>query len=489
MRVHAGSTPPGPLDERYRALLDLGRVLTGLVRTDDLYRALTDRISSALQAETVLVSAYDPATDRATIAFASENVPRSAGQTSYRGAECTAIRESRGITQPPGTPPAAGEAAGLPIGNRPSLVAPILREGRVLGTITVLGREGRTLETADLEFVTATANLVAARTIPSAGPATGGGRMEEITRAIAAVSLADALTQVGRGALETAGADGVVIWMLRSGGDVEAAFSAGGLAPRKGTTVSLSHELFRGLAERREPVVLGAEDGDAETQPFRALVAGTSSILLPLAAESRVLGAMAISFHNPHGATRSALPALEQLAALAGIAIGYSRLHEQIHALSLIDPLTGLANRRHLAMFLEKEFAAARRGRRLTLLYLDIDGFADYNRKAGRAAGDTALRAFAEVILGQTRAMNLAARYGNDEFIVALADADRRAGFIHASRIAKAMAAHPLIAASGLHVSVGISSFSPRMAGFDDMIRAAQSDLAVRKKGGGRLTI
>jgi diguanylate cyclase (GGDEF)-like protein len=125
----------------------------------------------------------------------------------------------------------------------------------------------------------------------------------------------------------------------------------------------------------------------------------------------------------------------------------------------------------------------------LTLLYLDIDGFADYNRKSGRAAGDSALRAFAEVILAQTRAMNLAARFGNDEFIVALADADRRAGFIHASRISKAMAAHPLIASSGLHVSVGISSFSPRMAGFDDMIRAAQNDLAVRKKGGGRLTI
>jgi diguanylate cyclase (GGDEF)-like protein len=370
------------------------------------------------------------------------------------------------------------------------MIAPILREGRVLGTITVLGREGSIYNSADLDFVTATANLVASRAIPSGSPSAGGGmRLDEITNAIAAVSLPDALAQVGRGALEAAGADAVIVWLLRSGGDVEAAFSAGGVAPRKGATVSLSHELFRGLAERREPVIIDSDDEDAETQPFRPLVAGASSILLPLVAESRVLGALAVCFQNSHGAARSALPALEQLAGLAGIAIGYSRLHEQIHALSLIDPLTGLANRRHLAMFLEKEFAAARRGRRLTLLYLDIDGFADYNRKSGRAAGDSALRAFAEVILAQTRAMNLAARFGNDEFIVALADADRRAGFIHASRISKAMAAHPLIASSGLHVSVGISSFSPRMAGFDDMIRAAQNDLAVRKKGGGRLTI
>jgi len=488
--VHAGSTPPGQLDERYRALLDLGRVLTGLVRPDDLYRALGDRLTVALGAEAVLVSGYDPAADRANIAFASESAPRGTGQTSYRGSECMAIREGRPVAHVPGDAAAACKAASLVSKGRPSVIAPILREGRVLGTITVLGREGSIYSGADLDFVTATANLVASRAIPSGSPSAGGGmRLDEITNAIAAVSLPDALAQVGRAALEAAGADAVIVWLLRSGGDVEAAFSTGGIAPRKGATVSLSHELFRGLAERREPVIIDSDHEDPETQPFRPLVAGASSILLPLVAESRVLGALAVCFQNSHGAARSALPALEQLAGLAGIAIGYSRLHEQIHALSLIDPLTGLANRRHLAMFLEKEFAAARRGRRLTLLYLDIDGFADYNRKSGRAAGDSALRAFAEVILAQTRAMNLAARFGNDEFIVALADADRRAGFIHASRISKAMAAHPLIASSGLHVSVGISSFSPRMAGFDDMIRAAQNDLAVRKKGGGRLTI
>jgi diguanylate cyclase (GGDEF)-like protein len=401
-----------------------------------------------------------------------------------------AIRECRPVAHLPGEPTAASAAAGLPATARPALVAPILREGHVLGTITVLGRENTLYDTSDLDFVTAIANLVAARALPSSGPAAASGaRVDEITRAIAAVALPDALTQVGRSAQEATGADGVVIWLLRSGGDVEAAFSTGGIAPRKGTAVSLSHELFRGLAERRDPVMVDSDSDHVDTQPFRALVVGTSSILLPLVAEARVLGAMAVCFQNPNAAQRSSVAALEQLAGLAGIAIGYSRLHEQIHALSLIDPLTGLANRRHLAMFLEKEFAAARRGRRLTLLYLDIDGFGDYNRKAGRPAGDSALRAFAEVILAQTRAMNLAARFGNDEFIVALADADRRAGFIHASRIAKAMAAHPLIASSGLHVSVGISSFSPRMAGFDDMIRAAQNDLAVRKKGGGRLTI
>lgn len=487
--MHTSSRHPGHLDERYGALLDLGRVLTGLVRVDDLYRALADRVAGALDAEAVLISGYDATADRATIAFTTAGASR-AGHTSYRGTECMAIRETRPVAHPAGERAAACEAARLEDTGRPSLVAPIFREGKVLGTITLLGRTGAVFDAGHLEFLAGIANLVATRATPATAPGLADvGRLADITQAIAAMSLTDALAHIGRAAVEAAGADAVTVWRLRNSGDVEAAFSSGVLAPRKGSTVTLSHELFRSLADRREAVVLEADTNDPHASTFRPLVAGTCSIVLPLVAESRVLGALAVSFADCSSLTRSALPALERFAELAGIAIGYSRLHEQIHALSLIDPLTGLANRRHLAMFLEKEFAAARRGRRLTLLYLDIDAFAEYNRTAGRAAGDTALRAFAEVIAAQTRAMNLAARFDGDRFIVALADADRRAGFIHASRIAKALAVHPLIAASGLHVSVGISSFSPRMAGFDDLIRSAQTDLSVRKKGGGRLSI
>jgi diguanylate cyclase (GGDEF)-like protein len=99
------------------------------------------------------------------------------------------------------------------------------------------------------------------------------------------------------------------------------------------------------------------------------------------------------------------------------------------------------------------------------------------------------LRAFAVTLVQQTRAMNLAARYEGDSFIVALADADRRAGFIHASRIARAAESHPLVGPSGIHASVGISSYAPRMKSPEDMIQAALKDLEVRRTGGGRLTI
>jgi len=479
-----------PLVERYRALVELGRVLTGIVRPDDLYHALAGRIGRALDAESFIVSRYEKDGDLASIVFVAGS-PTPAGPTSYAGRECLAIREGRPVAHLPGDRAAAAAALSLDQRMRPALVAPILREGRTVGTLTAIGPAPAVYDADDLEFLAAAANLIAARSEPGrTGASAPNHRLDEIARAIRAISVPEALEHITRAIADAANGAIVTTWLVRSGGDLEAANTVGAGAPRKGTIVPLSHTLFRGLAERKDAVIVatGTESPD-ELAVFRPLQTGRTTLIWPLAADSRVLGAIAIGWTGESDAERADHGAIGRLAALASVAVAHGRLHEQIHALSLIDPLTGLANRRHLAMFLEKEFAAARRGRRLTILLLDIDGFADYNRTAGREAGDAALMACAEVITTHTRAMNLAARYGGDEFVVALADADRRAGFIHASRIAKAMANHPLIASISLRMSVGIASFSPRMASLDDLIRAAFNDLEARRKGGGRLTI
>ena len=154
-----------------------------------------------------------------------------------------------------------------------------------------------------------------------------------------------------------------------------------------------------------------------------------------------------------------------------------ARLRDQIGA----DPLTGLANRRHLSVYLEREFAAARRGRTLSVLLFDLDRFKEYNDTAGHQAGDEALRAFARILRSETRTMNLTARYGGDEFIAVLTDADARGGLALAERIARAMEADPLLGAAGLRVSIGAATYSPDMNGPEDLIRAADRDLYRRK--------
>jgi diguanylate cyclase (GGDEF)-like protein len=244
--------------------------------------------------------------------------------------------------------------------------------------------------------------------------------------------------------------------------------------------------VFRSLADASEPLRIGAAGDDDNVLAGMAKVRPT--LVAPLIADGRVLGALAAGFDGRDPA-RTAAGQLQRLAGLAAVAAAHARLHEQIGALALIDPLTGIPNRRHLGLYLEKEFAAARRGRRLTVLLFEIDDFDELVREKGRATTDALLRAFGEILVNQTRAMNLAARFDEHQFVVGLADADRRAGFIHASRIARALEGHALLGPAGIHASVGIASFSPRLKSFDDLLRGARTDLEARRAGTGRLTL
>ena len=89
--------------------------------------------------------------------------------------------------------------------------------------------------------------------------------------------------------------------------------------------------------------------------------------------------------------------------------------------LSLKDPLTGLANRRHFRSVLEREIdGVARSGEPALLLMLDIDHFKAINDRHGHVAGDMVLQAVAKCLAGCIRPMDSVARYGGEEFAVVL---------------------------------------------------------------------
>jgi diguanylate cyclase (GGDEF)-like protein len=490
--VHDRPDESGTLAERYEALIDLGHFLTGILRPADVHEAVGGRLSRALPLESFFISRLEDTSVEVAIIHRSD--AGIGGESSYGATDCLAIRDRRPVLHLPGDAAAACRAADVDSRNRPAISAPVMRYGKPIGVLTVLGRTGTVYDTSDLEFVAAIADMLA----PALGAA-GHGRdnsgreldaLDPITRAVAGLSIDDALERTARAAHDLSAADGTAIWLVRSGGEVEATHSQGAISPRRGEKLALSHELFRELAGRREAMPFdNRKETGGSGEEFRKLTRGSTGVVVPLHAQDRVLGALVTCFRGSRMLTTDALNSLSRMASIAAIAAGYARLNDQINALSMVDPLTGIPNRRHLAMYLEKEFAAARRGRRLTVLLFDIDDFEKYNRGQGRQAGDAVLRAFAEMLVAQTRAMNLAARFEGDAFIVALADADRRAGFIHASRIARAAEAHPLVGPSGVHASVGIASYAPRMKTFEDLLQAAVRDLEARRTGGGRLTI
>ncbi|HVT08927.1 MAG TPA: GGDEF domain-containing protein [Polyangia bacterium] len=102
---------------------------------------------------------------------------------------------------------------------------------------------------------------------------------------------------------------------------------------------------------------------------------------------------------------------------LAGWLTG--RKEDQLEALSVTDPLTGLANRRRLvAAFADERHRADRYGTPLSLLLIDLDWLKQINDQRGHAAGDRALMLVADGLRRSCRITDLAARTGGDEFAV-----------------------------------------------------------------------
>jgi two-component system cell cycle response regulator len=112
--------------------------------------------------------------------------------------------------------------------------------------------------------------------------------------------------------------------------------------------------------------------------------------------------------------------------------------------MAILDPLTGLHNRRYLASHLATLFEdASQRGKPLSILLIDIDHFKSVNDSHGHGAGDAVLREFADRIRRNTRGIDLACRLGGEEFVVVMPDCDLDKAVHVGERLRQCIAAAP----------------------------------------------
>ena len=143
-------------------------------------------------------------------------------------------------------------------------------------------------------------------------------------------------------------------------------------------------------------------------------------------------------------------------------------LQKELEALSFKDGLTGVANRRMFDSILDTEWAHARRNNQpLSLIMLDIDYFKPYNDRYGHVQGDACLKRVAQALnSAATRARDLFARFGGEEFVLVLPETDEKSAVKIAERcrnlIFKEQIAHEASPAGQiLTVSIGVSSITP----------------------------
>jgi two-component system cell cycle response regulator len=157
--------------------------------------------------------------------------------------------------------------------------------------------------------------------------------------------------------------------------------------------------------------------------------------------------------------------------------------------MAITDALTGLYNRRymetHICSLVEQ---AASRGKPLTVLVLDIDYFKSVNDAHGHDAGDEVLREFVLRIQKSIRGIDLACRYGGEEFVVIMPETDLAVATVVAERLRRRIASEPFPIQQGarkieLTISVGIAG----LGGTDDaasVIKRADQALYRAKRDG-----
>jgi diguanylate cyclase (GGDEF)-like protein len=159
----------------------------------------------------------------------------------------------------------------------------------------------------------------------------------------------------------------------------------------------------------------------------------------------------------------------------------------QLADMAMRDDLTQICNRRYFYERLQRDLEEARGFERpLGVLMLDVDGLKRINDSHGHKVGDAVLVAAANLLRQHTRACDVPARIGGDEFAVILPEADKRGAQAAARRIANAVKQGVLCEDRGvcvrLNLSVGVSGFPWGGDDVDAVMRSADEGLYVAKQ-------
>jgi len=213
----------------------------------------------------------------------------------------------------------------------------------------------------------------------------------------------------------------------------------------------------------------------------------TPGMCVPLVAQGEILGVVCLvacgDYEVGAARLREMLPLATTFAEHIALALANLRLREKLHSQAIRDPLTGLLNRRYMEETLTRELSRAQRtGEALGVLMVDLDGFKEYNDQHGHAAGDRMLVELGRFVDAHTRGSDIACRYGGDEFLIILPDADLKTVQERAHQIRHGV--RLLQADTPMTVSIGAAAFPLHGRTAAMLLAAADAALYTAKSAG-----
>jgi diguanylate cyclase (GGDEF)-like protein len=207
---------------------------------------------------------------------------------------------------------------------------------------------------------------------------------------------------------------------------------------------------------------LGMFDARRHARQFAQPGAGVrlqSVGVVPLLRNKRLIGSLNLGSADPTRFSPSlGTDFVEHMASIIAICLENVISNEMLKYLGLTDALTGVFNRRYVDRRLLEEVSRARRqSYPVSFMYIDIDHFKRVNDTVGHGGGDEVLREVAQRIKAELRLSDALARFGGEEFVVLLIDADLESAAYVGERIRAGIAASMIELSHGVKVSITAS--------------------------------
>jgi diguanylate cyclase (GGDEF)-like protein len=276
---------------------------------------------------------------------------------------------------------------------------------------------------------------------------------------------------LGRGSAE----DRVSVYMFEANGRVSH------LVPRSLRPPGVSWV----ASTRRSFLAADAEELASSVPRLTATGPVGCALLLPLTERGQVTAVVVLVRRVSDGFPTGAVELATALVDQAATALALVRARAEAGT----DPVTGSMNHRAMRRRLDEEIDRARRtGAPLSCLILDLDDFKLVNDRQGHPAGDALLREVVQALLGEFRAFDRVARYGGDEFVVILPNADLPAAATAATRALERLRELPVPGGDGVSASFGVAQWEVPM-GTDELLAACDAALLrAKRQGKGRVT-
>ena len=259
------------------------------------------------------------------------------------------------------------------------------------------------------------------------------------------------------------------------------------------------YPVTRAVIESRQPRFLYVDDPLIDPSEYALMkkFGNKALLMLPLIVgrERQVFGIVELFRRDdtrPYN--KSDLELAQSFTAQAAVAIENARLYAETQRLAIVDELTGLYNRRGLFELGPREFERATRFKHpLAALFLDIDHFKLFNDTYSYAVGDKVLRHFANCLRANLREFDLVGRYGGEEFVVLLPEADLPSASEVAERVRRSVEALLVktdLGETNITVSIGVCMKTPEIPSLQALLdRVGQALHEAKNRGRNRVFV